>query len=212
MAKRSILRPTVIVVPAAANGRARELEIVAGAGVTLTATQSGERVTLTVEASGGGSVSSVFGRAGAVVAVGGDYTAAQVGADAAGTAESGDSAHVAAIDPHNQYALEADLGGAAALDVGTGPGTVAAGDQAAGGDASGTLPALVVNQARGLRETGGPTTLTMGAVADGQSLRRVGATVVGAWLALAYATSPLAEIAAPGSMLGTYTTEAGTVA
>lgn len=39
-----------------------------------------------VDDNGGGAVDSVFGRAGAVVAANGDYTAAQVGADAAGTA------------------------------------------------------------------------------------------------------------------------------
>jgi len=36
--------------------------------------------------------------------------------------------------------------------------------------------------ARGLRETTGPTSLPMGAVADGQVLKRVGATIVGAAL------------------------------
>jgi hypothetical protein len=50
------------------------------------------------------------------------------------TAAAGDApaaaiaAHVAAADPHTQYALEANLGGAAALNVGTGAGTVTAGD------------------------------------------------------------------------------------
>jgi hypothetical protein len=46
-----------------------------------------------------------------------------------------------------------------------------------------------VTQARGLRETSGPTTLTLGAVADGQVLQRSGSTVVGAWLALALSVS-----------------------
>lgn len=51
------------------------------------------------------------------------------------------------------------------------------------GDVSGagtTTISVTVNQARGLRETGGPTTLVMGAVADGQFLKRSGATIVGA--------------------------------
>lgn len=39
--------------------------------------------------------------------------------------------------------------------------------------------AVTVVQARGLRETTGPTTLTMGAVADGDYLRRSGTTVIG---------------------------------
>lgn len=50
---------------------------------------------------------------------------------------------------------------------------------AAGGDLGGTYPNPEVNAARGLRETAGPTVLTLGAVADGEFLQRVGATVVG---------------------------------
>jgi hypothetical protein len=37
-----------------------------------------------------------------------------------------------------------------------------------------------------IRESSGPTTLTVGAIGDGQILKRVGSTVVGAW-ALAFA-------------------------
>lgn len=50
------------------------------------------------------------------------------------TAAAGDApaaaiaAHVAASDPHTQYALETNLGGAALLNVGTSAGTVAAGN------------------------------------------------------------------------------------
>lgn len=82
---------------------------------------------------GGGSVASVFGRSGAVVAQSGDYTKAQVGlgnvdntSDAAkpistatqtalngkepsGAAASAVAAHVALPDPHAQYALESTL-------------------------------------------------------------------------------------------------------
>ena len=39
--------------------------------------------------------------------------------------------------------------------------------------------AITVTQARGLRETAGPTTLAMGAVADGQFLVRSGTSIVG---------------------------------
>jgi hypothetical protein len=46
----------------------------------------------------------------------------------------------------------------------------------AGGQLGGTYPNPDV---RGLRETGGPTLLTLGAVTDGQYLRRSGATVIG---------------------------------
>lgn len=50
---------------------------------------------------------------------------------------------------------------------------------AAGGDLSGNYPNPVVDVARGLRETAGPTELALGAVADGQFLRREGSTIVG---------------------------------
>lgn len=43
-----------------------------------------------------------------------------------------------------------------------------------------------VDQARGLREISGPTTLVMGAVADGQILKRVGSTIIGVYIVLAH--------------------------
>ena len=48
-----------------------------------------------------------------------------------------------------------------------------------GGDLQGSAPNPQVKQARGLRETSGPTTLTMGGVSDGQFLKRSGASVLG---------------------------------
>lgn len=57
-------------------------------------------------------------------------TPRSVSADPTGTATAAVAAHVGLADPHAQYALESALGGAALLDVGTTPGTVAAGDDA----------------------------------------------------------------------------------
>lgn len=48
----------------------------------------------------------------------------------------------------------------------------------ASGDLGGTYPSPTVTQARGLRETAGPTTLTIGAIVDGEFLKRDGATIV----------------------------------
>lgn len=48
--------------------------------------------------------------------------------DPAGTAVAAVSTHAGLADPHTGYALESTLGDAAVLDVGTGAGTVAAGD------------------------------------------------------------------------------------
>lgn len=88
---------------------------------------------ITISGGGGGAVDSVFGRTGAVTAQSGDYTKAQVGLgnvdntsdankpistatqaaldtkEASGTAASTMATHVAAADPHPQYALESAL-------------------------------------------------------------------------------------------------------
>ncbi|MBK8455649.1 MAG: hypothetical protein IPL34_20425 [Thiofilum sp.] len=52
----------------------------------------------------GGAVDSVFGRTGDVLAQNGDYTAAQVGADASGTAAAAVTAHNGAANAHGQTA------------------------------------------------------------------------------------------------------------
>lgn len=209
----------------------------------------------------GGAVDSVFGRTGVVTAQTGDYTAAQVGADPAGTGASEAAAAVAAhegeADPHPGYTTTAEATSIAASAVSTHEGTYAHGnlpttdEKAAlagtsgapstsnryvtdadprntdartptthahsshsglawtsaghtgtasrvaafdgagaasevalvsGGDLGGTLAAPEVTQARGLRETSGPTTLTMGSVADGQVLVRSGTTIIGVYM------------------------------
>lgn len=91
------------------------------------------------------------------------------------------------------------------VSLGSTSGTAAAGNDArlsdsrtptgaAGGQLGGTFPNPDV---RGIRETAGPTSLTLGAVADGQVLQRVGATVVGAWLSVAFAFAGSAEVESP---------------
>ena len=60
---------------------------------------------------------------------------------------------------------------------------------AASGDLGGNYPSPTVTQARGLRETAGPTTLVVGAVADGQLLKRVGNTIIGVTLSFTLAFS-----------------------
>ena len=60
---------------------------------------------------------------------------------------------------------------------------------AASGDLGGSYPSPTVTQARGLRETAGPTTLVVGAVADGQLLKRVGNTIIGVTLSFTLAFS-----------------------
>jgi len=64
------------------------------------------------------------------VAAGNAPAAAQAAAEA--TAAGALAGHVSALDPHTQYAKEADLGDSAGKNVGTGAGDVAAGDAPAG--------------------------------------------------------------------------------
>lgn len=60
-----------------------------------------------------------------------------------------------------------------------------------GGDLGGTLSVPIVNQARGLRETTGPTNLSIGSISNGQVLIRSGTSIIGVWMALSIAiTSP----------------------
>jgi hypothetical protein len=95
-------------------------------------------------------------------------------------------------------AWDADLDGYAALSgtglvARTGSGTAATRTLTAGsaqltvtnGDGVSGNPTLDLAYASAVRESAGPTTLTLGAVADGQYLRRSGSTLVGAYVATA---------------------------
>ena len=154
----------------------RALIIEAGSGVTLTTSTSAGVATPTIAASGGGGggtpattvVSATSYGQSPVVGTGTDYARADHshGSPALGTSAS-----------------TACAGNDARLTDSRAP------TGAASGDLGGTYPSPTVTQARGLRETSGPTTLTLGAVADGQVLKRSGSTVVGAWLALALVVS-----------------------
>ena len=154
----------------------RALIIEAGSGVTLTTSTSAGVATTTIAASGGGG--------------GGTPATTVVSATSYGQSP--------VVGTGTDYARVDHSHGSPAL--GTSASTACAGNDArltdsraptgaASGDLGGTYPSPTVTQARGLRETSGPTTLTLGAVADGQVLRRSGSTVVGAWLALALVVS-----------------------
>ena len=159
-----------------ADATVRALIIEAGSGVTLTTTTSAGVATTTIAASGGGG--------------GGTPATTVVSATSYGQSP--------VVGTGTDYARVDHSHGSPAL--GTSASTACAGNDArltdsraptgaASGDLGGSYPSPTVTQARGLRETSGPTTLTLGAVADGQVLRRSGSTVVGAWLALALVVS-----------------------
>lgn len=102
------------------------------------------------------------------------------------------------------------VSGPPTIDIGS---TVLTSSSAASGDASGTLGALQVDRARGLRESGG-TTLANGAVADGTVLVRSGTSLIGVLIGAAGGliqaySALLAAIAAIGAGTG-YLVKTGT--
>jgi len=185
---------------AQADASVRALVIAAGSGVTLTTTTTGGTATTTIASSGGGGTPATtvvsetsYGQA-TVVGVGTSFARND---HSHGSPSLGTSGSTACAGNDARLADSRAPTGAAS------------------GDLAGTFPSPTVTQARGLRETTGPTTLTMGAVADGQVLQRSGSTIVGAFLALALVVSPDgAHVALEGLSIA-YTniiSSAGTVA
>jgi len=102
----------------------------------------------------------------------------------------------------------------------TGAGTYAARTLVAGsgqvvitnGDGVAGNPSVDLAYASAIRETAGPTTLALGAVANGQYLKRSGSTIVGVYLAIALSFVDEGMVYDGGTTpTGTYTTGAGTV-
>jgi len=115
-----VVRPTSIRIADGGGQSARELVFVAGSGVTFTTELVDGRLELTVDAAGGSAAWADI--------TGTPTTLAGYGiTDACSDAEL--AAHVAAGDPHTQYALESALGTAAALASDT-DGTLAANSDA----------------------------------------------------------------------------------
>ena len=159
---------------AQADAAVRAIIIQAGSGVTLTTTTTGSTATTTIASSGGGGTPATtvasatsYGQS-PVVGVGTAYARSD---HSHGSPSLGTSGSTACAGNDSRLADSRAPTGAASGDLG------------------GTFPSPTVTQARGLRETSGPTTLTLGAVADGQLLQRSGSTIAGAWLAIALVVS-----------------------
>jgi len=152
-------------------------------------------------------VTSFNSRAGAVVPAANDYSASQVSNNsgvagatvaaalntlAAGTGVTSFNTRAGAVVPAtNDYTI-AQLGGTFAGQLG------------------GSATAATV---LGLRETSGPTSLTYGAIADAQFLRRVGTTVVGVTVQLLTPpVNPTDDGKVPIASAGNFSYLAGTVA
>lgn len=148
-------------------------------------------ITTTPSAGGGGAVTSVFGRVGAVVATAGDYTGVAVGgtADAlaalaltdgmVAAANKDGTAATPSLRTLGSGAQQACGGADARLSDSRTPTAHEATHKSGGSDpflSTDVLEAIV----KRLQESGGPTTLLLGAVTDGQFLKRSGTSIVGA--------------------------------
>ena len=181
MPKTTVCPVAFISLPSAAQASSRALALVAGANVTLTPATVSNLTTLTIAASGGGGgtpassvvATAVYGQT-SVVGASTDYA-------------RGD--HVHGSPALGTTGAQACAGNDARLSNSRAP------TGGASGDLAGSYPGPTVTQARGLLETSGPTTLTIGVIADGQTLRRVGTAIVGAYVvAWVYSSGPIATL------------------
>lgn len=175
---------------------AQELEIVAGSNITLTGTRTGNRVELSIASSGGGGGGGAPTGAEYIVASSnGSLTNEFVATNTAtltwdfstpgqakATVPTASTSSAGVVELATSSETTAGLA-VQASDTRLSDARTPTG--AASGDLGGTYPSPTVTQARGLRETAGPTTLTMGAVADGQMLKRSGSTIIGAYIVMA---------------------------
>jgi hypothetical protein len=173
------------------SGKGADLIPVPDPGDDLTGDKTvGGQIRALAAGGGGGGVTSFNTRTGAVVPVGGDYTAGQVGADPAGTAASAVSTHAGASSAHDSQNVDYDntVSGLTATDVKAAIDEVAA---SAGADPAYEANATALDSITGLatvnsmsvtpaagdytvqfdaetqKAAGGNTTLTMGIYKNG---------------------------------------------
>jgi hypothetical protein len=189
MSKATVCPVAWIQVDAQADASARALSIVAGTNVTLTTTTSGGVATVTVAASGGGGGVSAHTALTALAWTSSGHTG--TASRLAGFDGSGAASYTQIGASGGVQAWDTDLDGYAALSstglvARTGSGTAATRTITAGsaqvtvsdGDGVSGNPTIDLAYASAVRETSGPTTLTIGAMGDGEVAIRSGATLV----------------------------------